>query len=1380
MTADRHRLDCDLRALESLYAENSRWESLIEALEQRAQATDDAQELMKILTMIAATWEVRVFQPDQALSAYGRILLLDPLHERAFSAVEKLQVTKQDLAALQELYRERLNNTHDEAERNRLFHRQAQLCEQQLGRQDQAYEVLKRALTERPNDDVAALELERLSALLDNWNELVDWGNGFVQRLKGEADQETMLFRLAGWYAKLNRADYAVTTLNHLLQLHPDHRGALETLAQLYRANGEWSLLGQVLVHWAAQDMAEPERALLYIELAEVYEKQLRHISYAVSCYDKALAIDGSLSSAREALTRIYRNSQSWPELAELLHRTAIHAGSQRARVEQLREVANIYENELHDLPRAQEINEEAWALDPRSLPVMRDLWRDYEAGQNWEKLRDVLTQFLESVTSEREGMTARLRLALLEEEHFGRLDEAIAQLEMVLATDGTSREALDQLAQLYGKHERWTELGQTHLRQHGGAQSKAERIEALVAAASVFHYRAEDYEAASDAYFGILDLDENHQPTLRALAELFQKTGDWSGVNDALTVLVDLVKEQKEKSLIFSRLGHNLADNLGDDNEAYEHFRKALDCWKENRIALRGMREISIKRNDWLGAANALEKESKLESDPQELASLLWTLGQIRDQHLEEHERAIACYYEAFSQDPHNLEAAGAVVDALVEKGQWEYASELLEMVVPQGEGPLPAGAHRLQFLVGEVARALKQRDKAFTAYRAAYEEQPGDVTTIRRLVELHSEEENWGQTRRLAQQLVTIYRSQLTRVQLLESLFDLAKASVHVGERRKAIGRFEEILELDPRHEGALTQLIELSRQRNQWQEVVKYHRTLRSARPSTEAATLLAEEGDLLSQQLHDYPAAIAAYSAAAETQPGDRSLWLRLVDCYRATNQWQAVADALQKLVDLEDGPPQRAAYLYAIALVYRDHLYELDVALGYFNKALDDNPSQEKALSAIEKALTASENWQQLANNYRQMLKRLNGQDQNERLCDLSDRLATLYLERLDNLEEAGKVLRAAVRLEPQNLQRRALLANVYGGHSSTWDKAVREHRRLLANEPRRLESLHALVNLYRQAKRIDEAWCVCGTLEFLAQSTPEEQELFRQYRPPGAIRPSGQVGSGGAVALVAGDGATALLNKLFATLIPFLARAPRFRLVPPRRKRLRKKSRLDEADTSLAVELFVHLAQLLHLQRPELYRGDDDGASVDYAQSDPPATVVSPLALASVDEPTLAFEIGRHLWFYRSEYYLTRLVAETAELREIVSGAITAVQRGFPSSAGDDDQEVAAILARAMPPVAKEQLAQVVKQLVRRGGEVDLTAWRRAAELTACRAGLLCCQSLPHAVAAMRRCPQLRGVELSDVVHDMVSFNMSEEHFQLRRQLDAQLGPRPK
>jgi hypothetical protein len=182
---------------------------------------------------------------------------------------------------------------------------------------------------------------------------------------------------------------------------------------------------------------------------------------------------------------------------------------------------------------------------------------------------------------------------------------------------------------------------------------------------------------------------------------------------------------------------------------------------------------------------------------------------------------------------------------------------------------------------------------------------------------------------------------------------------------------------------------------------------------------------------------------------------------------------------------------------------------------------------------------------------------------------------------------------------------------------------------------------------------------------------------------------------------------------------------------------------------------------------------------LNYAITEPPASVVGQLLLSGFTPQDLTFEIGRHLAYYRGEHYIRWVEPTTAGLRILLLSAVKAVNPQFktpPDPSGVLDQTVAT-LASSLTPAAKEQLGGLVRKFIQKTGEADIKKWINAVEMTACRCGFLLCNDIQSAARMIQNQAATVGdVPAKEKIKELVLFSVSEQYFKLRQALGVTIG----
>jgi golgin subfamily B member 1 len=359
------------------------------------------------------------------------------------------------------------------------------------------------------------------------------------------------------------------------------------------------------------------------------------------------------------------------------------------------------------------------------------------------------------------------------------------------------------------------------------------------------------------------------------------------------------------------------------------------------------------------------------------------------------------------------------------------------------------------------------------------------------------------------------------------------------------------------------------------------------------------------------------------------------------------------------------------------------------------------------------------------------------------------------------------------------------------------DAAVREHQALIANESFRYASYHALFEIYSEAQRVDEAYCVASTLVFLKKATAAEEACLHKHGRGKLQMARQRLSEDTLLRHVFHPDEDPYLTDVMGLIAPAVAA---WRAVPPpagldanARKGFFSRlvgffsagidvgagKRVDVAtDPSMVARMTQYVAHVLDVAQPDVYlRPKDMGDLVlmnikrdDQAR---PTMVVFKNLLEGKDEGPLAFALGRYLLdLYPPHFCFVALDRSPQALKQVFLACLRGV--GLPVE-GDLDalDEIEREILGRMQPAAREQLRSLLRKLIEARVSTDVKRWASAAELTAYRVGLLLVGDLRIAaqMIAQEQAPLGVGTTLlpRDKIKELVLYSISEGYFAARR-----------
>jgi tetratricopeptide (TPR) repeat protein len=1365
-----------LDSLELIHRGQDEWEDAIDVMEQRARAFADPQEKIRQLISVTELWESEVGNKDGAAGAFGRILDVDPMHEYAFSELQALHKEAERWDDLIDLYVTRIEATEDRDERIELLRAAARTYEEQLDNGEQAYHTLYIAWTEDFGNKNTAVDLERVTAANDKWNELLTSANQVLQEGHEPDTQIAICLCCAKWYGQdLGHPEYAIPYYEQIRALDPSNAKAWWQLGDLYETTQQWDKLAQALAKLVELTSDEEVKANTYVRMGDLADDRFAMRQEAEDYYRRALHLQDTHVGALEALERIYREDGRSNKLLNILERKAQAVEDTDSVVSALLQVAVAYEESFNDPKAAIENYEKAAELSPSDLSALRGLERLYTQEGRYQDLIGILEREYEVVSTERERIEILLRLAQMWEQEFRKPENAAERLEQVLDIDPLHDDALCQLEQLYRTTQRWDDLVRTFDRHANATSDNEERARIFRELGQLYAAKKDDVEQAIDSYLNALNLNEQDIFSLQALTKLYERKGDHSAALDMMGQLAVVLDDPADQVALKHRMGRILDQELGDRVSALEQFQAAIDLDPAHLPSLEAMRGIHVDSGDWVAAARTLGLEIEHTENDRIRGARLVELGRVRADRLDDEAGAVQAFQAASAADPGNEDAMLPLVDSYAANGRYEDAFPLLQTLVQRSDKRERDEQHRLASMLGETATRLGQADEAVAAYERAYEIDNDDSPTLKGLAGSYFRAERWDDAFKYHQLLLVQHRDALGRDEITEVFYRLGVVKREQGEDKKARNMFDKSLEEDTHFVPALEAMVALQTAEGDWDSVVQYKKRILDVadEPSARAA-LLVELGDLWHEKLKDADAAAEAFTESLDIEPDNHVVLHKLLVAYQGAERWSEAIDIIERVCGLEERDEARAKYTYTIGVILRDKLEDEDAALERFNEALDLDGTQLKPFEAVNKLLNERKDWKALERAYRKMLHRIINHGNTDLEHNLWHTLGIIYRDRQRNFDAAAESFKMAAGLKPDNAVEHEILAELYATMPDKTEEAIAEHQWLLAADPNRLESYRALYKLYFDARAYDKAWCIARTLTYFQKADEEQQKFYQQYKQDREIQPKTRLSSENWVKDLMHSDQDIYISKIMEVIAP----AVRASLALTDKKlNLHKRKPEDLANPSLALARQFKLAQdVLSVSIPVrlFIQKELSGALRDESRSNPPAIITGYTLLSGYRPVDLAFVCGRHLTYYRGEHFIRTMYNSHTELRTLLLAAMRVVGMG----GGDASVEsTAKQLAKHMDQAHLDVLKQVVRKFVDAGGKADIKRWMQATEITALRAGLLLCDDVDTAVRMTQQIASESTADLAsrDKVKELVIYSISESYFRLREQLGIQI-----
>ena len=1088
-----------LAALAAKYESMGRWNDLIGVLQRTVDVSADTAEKSKLLRRIAGLWIDKFSNHNQAVKPLEELYAIDPADADTVGKLRDIYGKRRSWRALLDLERKELERLDAPAAQRAKLAEMAKLAADRLGDAREAIAIWNRVL-ERNRDDAEAMQM--LVGLYERdrrWPALIE----VLRRQAGQPGidlkQQVILLEKVGtlFSEKLANADKAVEAYQEIVRLMPSHQKATRTLRELYaaagryaelealyRGQGQYEELCEILTSVAERVQEPTEKIRLYLRVAEIAQHELKSPERAAKAYERILAIDPDNQPAAHALVPIHRAAEKWARLLAtfeiiLNHRDAGEAPDSDARLALHREIVGLCEEKLGSKSLAFAWAAKAYQLRPGDVALQKDLERLAAEAEAWDELAEIYQAEVskegdEARKTERYRQLARIALTRLY-----KPDEARKWFEEVLARAPDDAEALGNLEQIHTQAGNYKELLAIYRKREARANDPQRRLEMLFKIAWIEEEQIGDPQAAIATYGKILETDPTpatQMRSLRALEKLHAGRSDAGGLAEALERQLQLAsRDDLDTRLeLTHRLGELYELNLGDADKALTHYRAAftltpgahkptvaaLERWLKpdaksaDRVVVARLLVPVYEQRLAVGEAeaarrlvDALEIVRSAEKDPAVELGLLRRLMDLSATQLGDAKRAYEYGGQVFSRaagDADNRRLMAMLADQLEKPDDWAVQlSEAETAADKRGDNEL---ARDLAWDLGQLFDTrLGMPSDAEGAYQRVLRRDPANEDAQVALVQLYSVNERWADLRALLEGKKARALDSESRLSLLYQISDLDEGVL--DDRPAATRDYIEVLEIDPGSQRAFRALERLYTTDDNWRALdellarrVPFAPTP-AERPDSAGtpegrAHLTFRRGELHANRLDDAGGAADLFEQALAIEPRHEGARKGLEALMKRPELRQRIAKALEPLYRTDEAWPklalvlgaqreaaegqEAAALLAQLGELQEEKLGARQLALATWREALRIDPADKKIRTNVERLATLLGRQAELAAAWEEAFLASDPGDLGLR-GELLESAAELYEHELSDIDKARVTWKRLLDLDPTNL-----------------------------------------------------------------------------------------------------------------------------------------------------------------------------------------------------------------------------------------------------------------------------------------------------------------------------------------------------------------------
>ncbi len=846
-----------------------------------------------------------------------------------------------------------------------LLIRAARLFEQNDSSVEKAEAVYEELLAMDPFDVVAQAGIEEVRRRAGKFEELIEM---LLARAEAAPTPQHRAKAMADigkiYYRDIDDAEQAVSAYSLAFCDDPSD----EYAAEIERVAGTSEPLWATALSNVGESSADPslpqdQRTQMLLKAGVWYLHRISRPDLALPCFQGVLSVEPANEVALESMTTIYRKSQQWQELGQLLtHRADAAATPERAR--DLRtESAEILEQRLGDSAGARAIYELVLSEDPAHERAGEALARILEKQGDFDILVQLLKARIDAQPAD-DAVRSLCRIGELYDDRINDHDEAAKMFHAALQRDPTSLDALRGLERVFAKTSKYKELIENLEHQVRLAATPKQRIGLLERIASVLEEEFLDHKAAASALERALEADPGRVQAMANLARFYKIMERWEDASRLYERQLELVEESPERISLAMAWGRLLADQIGSPERAVHAYEIVLEEDSEHAGALEALAKLREATGDADQALEAILHLADQAESPSARAEQFMRAAGLQMSR-GNRDSAIEYYKEALDAQPEDRNISAALRAAYVERGDINAAVDLLEREMDVVEGDRAQAK-----LAGEMARLQRERLKddqsAEKSAKRALHLDTGNLDALLVLGDICFENKRFVEAcahyGRIADRADSLGEERAVPV-LIRYVDALAKS----GSTENALAAMDTLLRLAPENPEALARVAAVTFEHGSAKRASElyYEYLTRFADDITdrERAEGTYRLGEAY-RKSGDLDAAIQALKDATDMDPGAEEPLVALAQAYLDKQDYPEAIRAKTEHLDIASGDT-RVNLLIELGDLYSTKLQDRTSAAKSFVAAMEEKPDDRRILTKLMQLYSEEKDWNRL-------------------------------------------------------------------------------------------------------------------------------------------------------------------------------------------------------------------------------------------------------------------------------------------------------------------------------------------------------------------------------------------------------------------------------
>ncbi|MEO6601839.1 MAG: tetratricopeptide repeat protein, partial [Polyangiaceae bacterium] len=652
-------------ALGRIYERTLDFTSLLKLLERSAEA-QRGEDKQRTLCRIAQVHETNLNDDARALTYLQAAAAIDASNlevlralDGMYSKLGRFQDLLENLAAQVEI-------AATPRQKVALWERIAAIHDEEFLSHEKAAEALERLVAIDSANEHAFTNLIRHYRALERWEDVASLYERHLKLVTDAPRRLALLLQRGKVLAEqIGSPERAMQAYDAVLEIDPQHSGALEALAHLRQSTGDADAALAALETLANRATSPEAKAEQYTRAAKVLEARGDRDG-AIERYKRALDANPKDAASAATLREAYTARGDVNAALQLLEREISSTEGELAKARLVGQMALLCRDLLRDDKRAEEAAKRSLGMDPTNLDaltVLGDIAFDHKRFIEAAAYYELLASRAGSL-DKREATRLLVRYvdALSQT---GSTEKALAPMDTLLRIAPDDSDALARVARVtfeHGSPKRAAELYKDLLSRFSSVLPAEARVKA--------HYRygealrlSGELDASLEPLSEASDLDPRASEPLVSQALVYEAQEKWSEVIKVKTRHLDIATGEERVQLLID-IGDLASAKLNDRAQAAKSFVAALEDKPEDRRLLSKLMQLYSEEKDWTKLVDVVLRLAEFVDDPKQKVKYLHTAAIVTARQIGDPARALEFYEQVLTLEPELDKALSEAVE--------------------------------------------------------------------------------------------------------------------------------------------------------------------------------------------------------------------------------------------------------------------------------------------------------------------------------------------------------------------------------------------------------------------------------------------------------------------------------------------------------------------------------------------------------------------------------------------------------------------------------------------------------------------------------------------------------------------------------------------